>query len=119
MHTNGDVSADSPLKNPISCSQKHTAEIYYVGKWPLATQASQMVFSDALKIAASICGTPVMNRKFQSAKINYWAWFTPSESAWAAGQRWIRCDGMVIATGGGTNDLAQYVFASWSGKRIK
>ncbi len=30
-----------------------------------------------------------------TTSFNYWAWYTPSRSAWAKGQRWLRCDAMI------------------------
>lgn len=119
MHSNGDVSADYPLKNPISCGLRHNAEIYYLAKWPFSTKPSQMVYEDAWKIADALCNSKALAAKLAKNNFNYWAWYTPSDQAWNAGQRWVRCDAMYISKNAETDDLSQFVFATWSGKKFK
>ena len=98
-YTNGDVSSDYPLKNPVSCLSKHTAETFYVGKWPLATKPNQLAKDDGLKIADAICGFGNgLSKNVNQKKFNYWAWYTPSDQAWARGERWLRCDWTVSYT---------------------
>ena len=117
MHTNADVDADSPKKNPIPCSSTHNAEIILVAKWPMQTPPWQMEYQDAWDIANSICGFDAAAGNLNQNYFNYWAWYTPTKTSWAAGQRWLRCDGMYITSGSGSNDVYKYKFRSWKGLR--
>ena len=70
-HTKSDVFAPSPLKNPVSCSKIHTAEIYYVSTWPSSTPPWAYSDSDALDLAASICESSTALNNFTDS-FNYW-----------------------------------------------
>lgn len=116
-HSKVDVFAPSPLKNPVSCSKIHTAEIYYVGTWPSSTPPWALSDSDALDIAASVCNnTPALN--YFTDYFNYWAWFTPSQSAWKKGERWLRCDAMFVTNISTAKTSNDYRFKSWTGARL-
>ena len=117
MHTLSDVGASSPQKNPIACSKKHNAEIFYVGKWPAPTAPEEMVYEDAWKLADSICGFKAAASRLNTTKFNYWAWYTPSKESWAKGQRWLRCDGMFITNSSTAKKFSDYKFGSWTGRR--
>ena len=100
QYTKAQVSAAYAPKNPISCSSTHNMETFAVAKWPLNTNPADMEDEDKMSIVSEYCdfwGT-FPNAEFsRSSKtnFNYWAWYTPSRTAWAKGQRWIRCDAMI------------------------
>ena len=100
QYTKAQVSASYAPKNPISCSSTHNMETFAVAKWPLSTNPADMEDEDKMSIVSEYCdfwGT-FPNAEFsRSSKtnFNYWAWYTPSRTAWAKGQRWIRCDAMI------------------------
>ena len=116
-HSKSDVFAPNPIKNPVPCWKIHTAEIYYVGIWPSSTPPWAFSDSDALDIASSICNnTPALN--YFTDSFNYWAWFTPSQSAWKKGERWLRCDAMFVSNISTAKTSNDYRFKSWSGSRL-
>ena len=100
QYTKAQVSAAYATKNPISCSSRHNMETFAVITWPLNTNPADMDKKDASDLAFELCdffGTfpNAENSRFSTTSFNYWAWYTPSRSAWAKGQRWLRCDAMI------------------------
>ena len=111
LHTAADVDAPYARKNPISCSNTHNAETYFVTKWPLPSKPSEMSNEEAIDIAETRCrawgdGDGLIKNPF----FNYWAWYTPDPAAWAKGERWLRCDVMVRTKAN--------KFTSWKGQRL-
>ena len=104
-----DVSAPYAIKTPVSCTATHTAETYRVGKWPSDTAPESMDDQSAWDMANSICQPWIGTSK----TFNYWAWYTPNPTQWAAGQRWIRCDAMKTL-----NSQAPYTFATFKKKML-
>ena len=97
-------------------------ETFAVATWPLETNPVDMDSKDALDIANEYCdfwGTfpNAQNSRFSKTKFNYWAWYTPSPTAWAKGQRWIRCDAM-IGKFKTADSWPPYVHISWKGSKI-
>lgn len=117
MHTRADVSASSPMKNPISCSKMHNSETFYVGNWPSRTAPWNMSDKDALDLAVSVCMSDDA-LTYLPSYFNWWAWFTPSKSSWAQGARWLRCDGMSVSNISTAKRTADYKFRSWSGGKL-
>jgi hypothetical protein len=97
-----DVAQPSNATRTVDCSEEHTAETFAVGELPEELQDADYEAGDLGKFAYQTC-----SRKFQKflgadestvmRTIVSWAWFRPSEKAWAQGARWYRCD----AIGGG------------------
>lgn len=97
---------DTPV---VDCTDKHTAETFYVGRFdgptvgttpddsalaPLAYAACQQAFMDYLGADESIVKRSILT----------WAWFRPSELGWSRGARWFRCD---VIGGGEQSKLFQ------------
>jgi hypothetical protein len=75
-------------------------ETFAVITWPLNTNPADMDEKDVSDLVFELCdffGTfpNAKNSRFSTTSFNYWAWYTPSRSAWAKGQRWLRCDAMI------------------------
>lgn len=83
----------------------------------MQTPPWQMEYQDAWNIANSICGFDAAAGNLNPNYFNYWAWYTPTKTSWATGQRWLRCDAMYITSGSGSNDVYKYKFRSWKGLR--
>lgn len=122
QYTKAQVSAAYAPKNPISCSLTHNMETFVVATWPLKTNPVDMVHQDALDIANELCDfwgiyPNAMTSRLSKTKFNYWAWYTPSRTAWAKGQRWLRCDAMI-----GKFETAEswppYGHISWKGSKL-
>ncbi len=105
-----EFNAPSPLTNPIPCSKVHNAETFWVGKWSLKYPPSKYT-DDAIHTAAEkVC---LSNWDYpEDSDLNYWAFFVPSNSQWAKGARWIRCDAMVRVSENGT--FSQQ-YGKWTG----
>lgn len=92
-----DVDQPSNASPVVDCAQPHTAETYAVGEVP-AELADAGWDSEALgSWAYATCSGQF--QQFLGADestvmrtIVSWAWFRPSEKAWADGARWYRCD---------------------------
>jgi len=122
QYTNAQVSASHPSKNPIKCSSSHNSETYEVAEWPLETNPVDMVFKDAIAIAAELCNfwdtySSAESSRFSKTKFNYWAWYTPDRNAWAQGERWLRCDAMIGKFKSKTS-WPPYAYISWKGSKI-
>jgi hypothetical protein len=116
MHTRSDVSASSPQKNPISCSKMHNSETYHVGTWPSSTAPWNMSEKEALNLAVSVCNSDYALSNLTN-DFNWWAWFVPSKTSWAKGNRWLRCDGMQVSNIT-AKKASDYKFKSWTGSRL-
>ena len=114
-HTNAQVSAPYASVNPISCTKAHNAEIFNLTKWPVSTPPEKMKDADKLAIADLACNafTEAGDGLLDGTDFNYWAWYTPDPKAWAKGQRWLRCDAMIIK-----NSKEPYIYISWQGSRL-
>ena len=91
-HTIKDVKAVSPPKAAVSCTSRHSVEVWRVAQWPYGSDPRKMSSESARKIAESACNLST----FPSDKFNYWAYFVPSVAEWKKGARWIRCDAMIV-----------------------
>lgn len=95
--TPDDVAAPSPPPDSlVECAEPHTAQTYAVGTLP------DELGSDYDDPALGRWMFPRCERAFQrfigadeslAMRVQLsWAWFRPSEEAWADGARWYRCD---------------------------
>jgi hypothetical protein len=114
MHTQAEVLASYPKKNPINCAKMHNAETYFVAKWPLSKPPEQLPTGRGLEIATSLCHAWDKGGVLQNSDFNYWVWFTPEPPAWARGERWLRCDALRSVNQGEPNK-----FLSWKGLKFK
>ncbi len=96
------ISLPSDATVAVPCTQRHTAQTYAVGDMPATFAAAEYDSPEVGAFAFETCTTQL--EKFLGGDVSLamrsivtWAWFRPSESAWADGARWYRCD----AVGGG------------------
>jgi len=92
-----DVAAASNATRTVDCAEPHTAQTYAVGPLPAELEEAEYDARELRDFAYRTC-----NQKFQKfvggdeslamRTIVSWAWFRPSEHAWAEGARWYRCD---------------------------
>jgi hypothetical protein len=92
-----DVAAPSNATKEVDCSERHTAQTYAVGELPDEFDDVEHDDEGLGAFAYETCSTKF--EKFLGADeslvmrtIVSWAWFRPSEKAWADGARWYRCD---------------------------
>jgi len=90
---------------PVTCTRKHTAETYFVGRLKLATKAGHVRRVDsraAQEQARSTCSarlprhlgrTPRELRLTMAQSV----WFTPPPKRAEAGADWFRCDVVVVS----------------------
>jgi arylsulfatase A-like enzyme len=114
MYSNAEVSAPFATKNPISCSKTHNMETYLVGKWPLTTPPEEMAEGEGLEVANSLCMAWGKGGKLTDSPFTFWAWYTPDPTAWAKGERWLRCDAMITV-----DENEPRKFVSWKGQKLK
>jgi hypothetical protein len=97
-------------------------ETFAVATWPLSTNPVDMAEEDTMSIVNEYCDFwgNFPNAEFsRSSKtnFNYWAWYSPSRTAWAKGQRWIRCDAM-IGIFKTADSWPPYAHISWKGSKV-
>lgn len=109
-----EVSEPYPSSNPVACSKLHNAETFLVAKWPLSVPPEDLPEGEGLEIAASLCRASGNGSVLQGYKFTYWAWYTPDPKGWARGQRWLRCDAMIVRKDSNPMD-----FLSWRGLIFK
>jgi hypothetical protein len=89
-YTEADVDSPNPVDKEVDCSETHTAEIYRVGIWPGDVDPNVLSKDEALELADTIC----MPWDGANGAFNYYAFYFPTSEQWAAGENWVRCDGM-------------------------
>ena len=112
--TSAQVANPYATNNPINCSKTHNAETFLMAKWPLTTPPEELPDGDGLDVAASLCKAWGKGGVLEGYDFTYWAWYTPDPKAWARGERWLRCDGMIPLT-----DTEPRKFKSWKGLKFK
>lgn len=97
-----DVALPSNATRTVACTEPHTAETFAVGELP--EELHDLGYDDEAlgRFAYETCSKKFMrflgsDESFVMRTVLSWAWFRPSEKAWAEGARWYRCD----AVGGG------------------
>lgn len=104
-----DVAQPSDATRTVACTEDHTAQTYLVGDLP-ETFADAAYDDPALgRFAYQTCAPEFMDHlgadeSLVMRTVLSWAWFRPSEEAWADGARWFRCD----VVGGGPQ-IVEYV----------
>lgn len=102
------------LKNvsdrPVSCQQSHTAETYKVQTWISPIDVYQDTDENILVAVRSIC-LPMSHKPSTSITQNYFIFSFPSEAQWNSGNKWVRCDAVILDRTGKTPGLV-----SWNGE---
>ncbi|WP_201931577.1 septum formation family protein [Nocardioides donggukensis] len=106
MLTPEDVAAPSNATRTVDCEDEHTAETYAVGTLPDKFADSDYRDAALGKFAYKTCGKGFEkflggDESLVMRTVLSWAWFRPSENAWAEGARWYRCD----VVGGGEQSM--------------
>jgi hypothetical protein len=109
MLTPADVEQPANATRTVDCNDKHTAETFAVGELPDQFDEVDYDHGEVGEFAYRTCTQKF--EKFLGAAdeslvlrtIVSWAWFRPSEKAWADGARWYRCDAI-----GGNATSAEY-----------
>jgi hypothetical protein len=92
-----DVAQPSNATKIVDCTEKHTAETFAVGELPAELAKAAYDAPELAAFAYQTCSARF--QEFVGADestvmrtIVSWAWFRPSQKAWAKGARWYRCD---------------------------
>lgn len=95
--TPDDVAQPSNATRTVDCSQPHTAQTFAVGSLP--ESLADAAYDDEAVGAYAYRTCTGRFQKFVGGdeslvmrSVLSWAWFRPSEEAWADGARWYRCD---------------------------
>lgn len=104
-----DVAAASNATETVPCDQQHTAETFAIGEMPAALDAAAYDAPEVSTFAYETCSSRFesflgADESLAMRTVASWAWFRPSEQAWADGARWYRCD----VVGGGA-ESTEYV----------
>ncbi len=92
----------------VACAEPHTAETFAVGTFPAAYASAayddrglgRYIYRTCDPGLAKFLGSD--DSEVERSRLS-WAWFRPSEQAWAKGARWYRCD--VV---GGSDEATSY-----------
>lgn len=106
--TPDDVAGAANNSDPVDCTEEHTAETYAVGPLPDTfadadhddERLGGFAFKTCSKAFIKFLGG---DESMALRTLLSWAWFRPSEDAWAKGARWYRCDLI-----GGNEDATEY-----------
>jgi hypothetical protein len=113
-YTNSEISMENvPKKAAVSCSLTHNIEVYRVAKYTYKKSPYDISESDLWSLANKACQPWKGN--VAKTKFNYWAFYTPTKSQWAKGERWIRCDAAIVTTNS-SGDITAYT--KWKGKKL-
>lgn len=78
----------------IACSQQHTAQTYYVGHYAGNMPDNTYAGTVCQKQLAAGLGISANQAALTAYQVLF---FRPDNAAWAAGQRWFRCDVALLA----------------------
>ncbi|MDT0203281.1 septum formation family protein [Nocardioides sp. AE5] len=97
MLTPEDVGQSSNATKTVDCAEPHTAETYAIGTIPDEVAESGYTSEKLGLWAYQTCAAAFekflgANESLVMRSVVSWAWFRPSEKAWADGARWYRCD---------------------------
>lgn len=106
--TPDDVEQPANATKTVDCSEKHTAQTFLVDDLPASFADSAYDDPAVGKYAYDRCSKAYADflgadESLVLRTILSWAWFRPSDKAWAQGARWFRCD--VV---GGTSNSDAY-----------
>ena len=105
---NADNWTDWEGAGAIDCGQTHDLYTYEVGKVVGVSAKSWAAPGDPTEVSNSIeskvddaCDSSKLlpDLKWNQQLVSFFFFFVPSESAWASGARWVRCDVGVLAYG--------------------
>jgi hypothetical protein len=87
-------SDDSPV---VECSQRHTAESFYVGEFPDELDGEDPDRPELGVFVHDVCQTKFLDFLGADESLGLrtlltWVWFRPAANAWDQGARWFRCD---------------------------
>lgn len=111
---NADNWADWEGSGAVDCGGAHDLYTYQVGKVVGVSAKSWAASGDPTQVSNSIeskvddacdSSTLLPNLKWNQQLVSFF-FFVPSESAWASGARWVRCDVGVLAYGTTLSDEA-------------
>lgn len=109
-----EVSEPYAISNPVACSKIHNAETFLIAKWPLSVPPENLPEGEGLEVADSVCRAYGKGSVLQGYQFTYWAWYTPDPKGWARGERWLRCDAMMVL-----KEADPMEFKSWRGLIFK
>ena len=95
---------------PVNCQLSHTAETYRVQVWSSPIDVYQDTDENVLAVAKSIC-EPMSYKPSTSITQNYFIFSFPSEPQWNSGNKWVRCDAVILNRSGKVPNLI-----SWQGE---
>jgi len=95
---------------PLNCQLPHTAETYKVQPWISPINVYQDTDENILAVVRDIC-LPMSYKPSTSITQNYFIFSFPSESQWNSGNKWVRCDAVVLDRSGKAPNLI-----SWQGE---
>ncbi|GAA4693471.1 septum formation family protein [Nocardioides nanhaiensis] len=95
--TPADVAQPSNQTETVPCAEPHTAQTYAVGEVPDDLRDLDHDDDAIGAFAYETCTEKLQgflgaDQSLALRTILSWAWFRPTEEAWAAGARWYRCD---------------------------
>lgn len=102
-----DIAAPSNATRTVDCARPHSAETFEVRELPDRFASSGYGDRAVGAYAYRVCSQRFArfvggDESLVMRTVLTWAWFRPSEKAWASGARWLRCD--VV---GGDEDSAE------------
>ena len=97
MLTPEDVEQPANATETVACTKKHTAQTFAVGALPAQFDdkdyddpgLGEFAFETCSEEFAGFLGA---DESLVLRTVVSWAWFRPSQKAWAKGARWYRCD---------------------------
>ena len=84
---------------PTDCQSLHTAETYKVQTWDSPINVYQDTDENILNVVRNIC-LPMSYKPSSSITQNYFTYSFPSEVQWNQGNKWVRCDGVILDRSG-------------------
>jgi hypothetical protein len=92
-----DVAQPSNATRTVDCTEPHTAQTFEVGEFPRSLSdvavddpaLGEHAYRECTNRFAEFVGG---DESLVMRSVVSWAWFGPSEKAWAEGARWFRCD---------------------------
>jgi hypothetical protein len=92
-----DIDKHSDASPIVDCSKSHTAETFAIGTFPASLADASYDSRKLGRYVYKVCGAAFVrflggDESLAQRSLLSWAWFRPSESAWARKARWYRCD---------------------------
>ena len=84
---------------PNRCQDLHTAETYKVQTWDSPINVYQDTDENILNFVRNIC-LPISYKPSSSITQNFFTFSFPSEVQWNQGNKWVRCDGVILDRSG-------------------